>query len=50
MYNNPDIKYLFEPRGVAIIGASRDKSKIGYKFVENITASGYKGKIYPDQS
>jgi acyl-CoA synthetase (NDP forming) len=43
----PDIKYLFEPRGVAIIGASRDKNKIGYKFVENIAASGYKGKIYP---
>ncbi len=47
MYKNPDIKYLFEPRGVAIIGASRDKSKIGHKFVENIHASGYKGKLYP---
>ncbi len=47
MYNNPDIKYLFEPRGVAIIGASRDQSKIGHKFVQNISASGYKGKIYP---
>jgi acetate---CoA ligase (ADP-forming) len=43
----PDIKYLFEPRSVAIIGASRDKNKIGYKFVENITASGYQGKVYP---
>ncbi len=47
MYKNPDIKYLFEPRGVAIIGASRDESKIGHKFVRNITASGYKGGIYP---
>ena len=47
MDNNPDIKYLFEPRGVAIIGASRDQSKIGHKFVRNISLSGYKGKIYP---
>ncbi len=47
MYNSPDIKYLFEPRGVAVIGASRDKSKIGYKFVENISLSGYKGRVYP---
>lgn len=47
MFNNPDIKYLFEPRSVAIIGASRDKGKIGYKFVENITLSGYQGRIYP---
>jgi len=47
MYKNPDIKYLFEPRGVAVIGASRDKSKIGHKVVENINASGYKGELYP---
>ncbi len=47
MYSKPDIKYLFEPRGIAIIGASRDSTKIGYKFVQNISLSGYKGKIYP---
>ena len=47
MDNNPDIKYLFEPRGVAIIGASRDPNKIGHKFVQNISASGYQGNIYP---
>ena len=47
MDNKPDIKYLFEPGSIAIIGASHDESKIGYKFVQNISASGYKGKIYP---
>jgi acetate---CoA ligase (ADP-forming) len=47
MYKNPDIKFLFEPRGVAIIGASKDESKIGHKFVRNIVASGFKGGIYP---
>jgi acyl-CoA synthetase (NDP forming) len=43
----PDIKYLFEPRSVAIIGASHNKNKIGYKIVENIIYSKYPGKIYP---
>jgi acetate---CoA ligase (ADP-forming) len=47
MNSNPEIKYLFEPRGVAIVGASRDPSKIGHKFVQNISASGYKGQLYP---
>jgi len=45
--NNADIKYLFEPRSIAVIGASQQPGKIGYKIVENIVASGYKGKIYP---
>jgi len=43
----PDIKYLFEPRSIAIIGASSNPKKIGYKVVDNIISSGYKGKIYP---
>jgi acetyltransferase len=43
----PDIRYLFEPRSIAVIGASRDPGKIGYKVVENIVAGGYKGRIYP---
>ncbi|MGD0780304.1 MAG: acetate--CoA ligase family protein [Dehalococcoidales bacterium] len=47
MLNKPDIKYLFEPRSIAIIGASRDTSKIGNKIVQNITSSGYKGKVFP---
>jgi len=42
-----DIRYLFEPDGVAIIGASTDSSKIGHTIVDNIMASGYRGKIYP---
>ncbi len=42
-----DIKYLFEPRSVAIIGASHNKNKIGYKIVENIIDSKYSGKVYP---
>lgn len=43
----PQIKYLFEPRSVAIIGASHNKNKIGYKITENIVYSRYPGTIYP---
>jgi acetyltransferase len=42
-----NIKYLFEPRSVAIIGASGDKGKIGHSVISNIIKYGYKGKIFP---
>jgi acetyltransferase len=43
----PDIRFLFEPRSVAVIGASHKRDKIGFKIVENIQFSRYPGKIYP---
>ena len=42
-----NIKYLFEPRSIAILGASRDRSKIGYAVFNNIRSGGYRGSIYP---
>jgi acetate---CoA ligase (ADP-forming) len=42
-----NIKYLFEPRSIAILGASRDKSKIGYAVFNNVRSGGYRGSIYP---
>lgn len=42
-----DIEHLFEPRGVAVIGASNSPGKIGYKILHNILECGYKGKVYP---
>lgn len=42
-----DIKLLFEPRSVAVIGVSEQPGKIGYKILENMVSVGYKGKIYP---
>ncbi|MHA1168780.1 MAG: acetate--CoA ligase family protein [Candidatus Hodarchaeales archaeon] len=44
---DPNIKSLFEPASIAVIGASTKKGKIGYKIVENIVTNGYTGKIYP---
>jgi len=43
----PDIKYLFEPDSVAVIGVSQEPGKIGYKILENMIGGGYTGKIYP---
>ncbi len=45
--NKPDIKYLFEPDSVAVIGVSQEPGKIGYKVMENMLYTGYTGKIYP---
>ena len=47
MNTKTDVDYLFEPRGVAVIGASQNSAKIGYRIVENIVQRGYKGQIYP---
>jgi len=47
MTTRPEIKYLFEPRTVAIIGASQNPSKIGFKIIENIKSSGYPGIVLP---
>ena len=41
------MKSLFRPRGVAVIGASSNPGKIGYRIVANMVASGYDGTIVP---
>lgn len=45
--NESSMKYLFEPRAIAVIGASQTPGKIGYKVVENIVAGGFGQKVYP---
>ncbi|MBU7013576.1 MAG: acetate--CoA ligase family protein [Theionarchaea archaeon] len=42
-----NLRYLFNPESVAIIGASAHKGKIGYELLNNIITFGYQGKIYP---
>jgi len=42
-----NIRYLFEPQSIAVIGASHDTAKIGYKLLENIVVSSYPHKVYP---
>lgn len=45
--HDENIKYLFEPRSIAIIGASSDHGKIGHSVISNIISHGYEGKIFP---
>ncbi|MFZ2148341.1 MAG: acetate--CoA ligase family protein [Sedimentisphaerales bacterium] len=41
------LESFFNPKSVAIVGASRQKSKVGYEILANLMGAGYKGKIYP---
>lgn len=38
---------FFNPKSVAIVGASRQKGKVGYEILMNMITAGYKGKIFP---
>ncbi|MEW6102289.1 MAG: acetate--CoA ligase family protein [bacterium] len=38
---------FFSPESIAIVGASREKGKVGYEILSNIILSGFKGKIFP---
>ncbi len=42
-----DIRHLFEPRSIAVIGASRERGKIGSAVLGNIVSGGYAGRILP---
>lgn len=39
------MRAFFNPSGVVVIGASRDKEKLGFGVVRNLIASGYGGQI-----
>jgi acetyl coenzyme A synthetase (ADP forming)-like protein len=41
------MRSLFEPRAIAVIGASANQAKIGYRIVENVVRSGYRGSVFP---
>ena len=38
---------FFHPESVAVVGASREKGKVGYEIIINMIQAGYKGKVYP---
>jgi acyl-CoA synthetase (NDP forming) len=38
---------LFEPRSVAILGASKDPRKWGFNLLFNVVKGGYRGRVYP---
>ena len=42
-----DLKGVFYPQSVAVIGASANPAKIGFQILQNIIESGFAGEIYP---
>ena len=42
-----DFSAFFRPRGVAVIGASRDPNKLGYRVMQKMIQYRYPGQIYP---
>lgn len=40
-------KEFFRPKGIAVIGVSENKQKIGYQVFEKIIKAGYEGEVYP---
>jgi acetyltransferase len=38
---------FFNPKSVAIVGASQNKGKVGYEILNNMIESGFEGKIFP---
>ncbi|MEK6593941.1 MAG: acetate--CoA ligase family protein [Pseudomonadota bacterium] len=43
----PDLSRFLNPRGVAIVGASNDLTRIGGQPIRLLTEYGYTGKVYP---
>ena len=41
------LKTLFNPRTVAIIGATNRKGTVGFDLMKNIIGSGYEGIVFP---
>ena len=42
-----DFKPLFQPKSIAVIGASRDPMKIGHVILKNLVEGGFSGQVYP---
>ena len=41
------LQSLFNPRSIAVVGASKSPSKLGYVIMNNILQNGYEGEVYP---
>ncbi|OGG04935.1 acetyl CoA synthetase subunit alpha [Candidatus Gottesmanbacteria bacterium RBG_16_52_11] len=45
--NQRHLKTLFNPKTVAVIGASNQEGSVGYSLLKNLLGSGFAGTIYP---
>jgi len=46
MENSESLIPFFNPKGVAVVGASHDPAKLGYLLATNLHRSGYKGAVH----
>ena len=42
-----NLNKIFNPKSIAVIGASEKKGSVGYKLLYNLINAGYKGDIHP---
>lgn len=47
MTDRTDLNVFFEPKSVAIVGASTDPKKPGHKVLSHLVSMGYRGKVFP---
>ncbi len=45
--HDTDMRSVFEPRSVAVIGASRNPAKFGHVQLRNLIELGLRGEVYP---
>ena len=41
------LRWFFKPNGVAVVGASREPSSIGYRILEALVSNRFQGPVYP---
>ncbi|MCX7704145.1 MAG: CoA-binding protein, partial [Planctomycetota bacterium] len=44
---NISLDAIFKPRTIAVVGASKNKEKIGHIILHNLIVGGFTGKVYP---
>ena len=42
-----DLDKIFNPKSIAVIGASDKEGSVGHTLMKNLTQQGYKGEVYP---
>ncbi|NVM17172.1 MAG: acetate--CoA ligase family protein [Candidatus Lokiarchaeota archaeon] len=47
MVKNNDISFFFNPKSIAVVGASGTPGKVGFNVLKNVIESNYSGKLYP---
>src|SRR5689334_8637920 len=47
VFTAASLRYFFKPASVAVIGASRDPSSIGYRILQALVMNRFQGPVYP---